>query len=824
MKKARNLRRELDTWKLAWQQVDAFLERIDGMRDQDEPFAKRCLALLTTARVIEHQRAFFFSDKPLSDPMVDRLPAGVSDANLAWGNSYRLWRIPGSDELELAAANLYITPTGELLEAIVLAGGKDLLLEQRVEEDDPRYADSDNGLIEVELPSYPGIEHEQAIVPNNGNLTVVIASDGAAGDSVISLFSKAQREAATLGEVDDEEEPLQSWSELCRARREYREDADDSEVNYVGASGDLPWSRSHRDDALTVIAHVRDGTVPAVGEPSDVELLNGVIAAANASAAWLSTDATDLQQAADTLEEEGTMELTLPSEVREAVNELAGQQDGFSNVATLAGDLLALLTLTTQGPAVSASTQTQRQDKANELEAAVLAVSTLEPSNSLLRTEPEENSRIADELDNAFGARLAYPDGSLRLLRALESMFLATWPSRRRWFSRRHAQVLRPLFSAFRRPFIQGLRALLQGGSTGLPDDVSLTLATNVPVGAVSLPIDQPASLQGGIRRIETGQLAMIDGDRPAAAVVLGLDKEAGKLKLNIAPLRVSTATEPPGSSGLVLAGTDLGSVAGPLSRDELRLGESAAGAAADGPVHEAVALWSRLALVFGWQAIEEELQNGLSIEEDDYALRLIPEPSDTLLHDVRFYGRVEANTLTIAIRGLGEDFWHRLPDEPPLPLVARPGELLLLRGRAEPSEEGATGPLVQAVVEVDAVYHTTGAMLARMDKSQLAQLSITPLSDEETDNCQMMCRPQEDIAMLVLRQTWLRDKHLIDRIYLGRDFAGFDNPSLATETLLPSELVGVITGKTPDDGGYDRSAEYLAAQQQLAAWTRFAR
>jgi len=108
------------------------------------------------------------------------------------------------------------------------------------------------------------------------------------------------------------------------------------------------------------------------------------------------------------------------------------------------------------------------------------------------------------------------------------------------------------------------------------------------------------------------------------------------------------------------------------------------------------------------------------------------------------------------------------------------------------------------------------------IDENKIPELATSILG--RTQTCRLPCRPEEDIAMLVLRRTWLTDRTLVEDICLRRDFAGFDAPSLATETLLPTRLVGSITGTTPNDGGYDRSGEYAAAQQQLAAWTRYAR
>ena len=116
VRNARRLRAELDLWKLSWQKIETLLERIEGARDQDRPHLNKLEALLRVARVVEHQRALQFESRPLSDPVIDRLPASwlnpairlVADLDReqAWSPEFRGWRIPGSDEQELAVANL----------------------------------------------------------------------------------------------------------------------------------------------------------------------------------------------------------------------------------------------------------------------------------------------------------------------------------------------------------------------------------------------------------------------------------------------------------------------------------------------------------------------------------------------------------------------------------------------------------------------------------------------------------------------------------------------------------------------------------------------
>jgi hypothetical protein len=188
----------------------------------------------------------------------------------------------------------------------------------------------------------------------------------------------------------------------------------------------------------------------------------------------------------------------------------------------------------------------------------------------------------------------------------------------------------------------------------------------------------------------------------------------------------------------------------------------------------------------------------------------------------MQLYGEIEANTTSLVIVGAPDTFWDRSV-YPPQPMLARPHEILLLRGRGESEEEDEQGPLLQSVVEVDSVYTTTVAMMGQMATSDTALLSTSPIPPEET--CTSLCGPEESVLVVILRQTWQRYK-LVGEITLRRDFKGFEPCMLATERLLPVSFMRKMlpSGTAVDDDDVDRQSEFDAALKCVADWTRYAR
>jgi hypothetical protein len=564
-------------------------------------------------------------------------------------------------------------------------------------------------------------------------------------------------------------------------------------------------------EARAVIADVRAGRATLTTAASEV--LAHVESGARAAAAAAVADAQDLTTAADVIEEEGAQVESFPDQLRAAAIVLQNRPTAFLTVAEAAAALQAAL---------------QSTERATTLE---LALNTLEVA--LLATHPlfsvvVETGLLQPEIDAVVQARVSYPDGTLRIVRALEWGFLGAWPAHLRWFSIRHRAVLQPLLRRFRKPFTDGLGALIQGDYTGLLCD-GLHLETAAQVGSDSLTTAQPASMLSTLEAtLESGQVGILEGDRPTAIVVLGVEASSRKIVLKTAPLLVSVAAQTadvPGAPGLVTGNQPILCVARGLTREELQLGESAAGQAGDGLLHQTLALWSQLCLVFGWLVVEQVLRGSTTITAAQLHTRLIPDPASAPLETLTLHGEIPPYTSTLVIQGAPDAYWDRTL-YPPQPRLARPRELLLLRGRAESEVEGVVGPLVQSVVEVEIVYRTTGSMLARMDTSNAALLSTAPLpvvTGAQTPA--LVCGPEEDVIVVLLHQSWQTQK-LVGEITLRRDFLGFDAPSLAAERLLPVSLLQKIMppAEVIDDGGIDRHDEFTAALKLIADWTRYAR
>ena len=420
-----------------------------------------------------------------------------------------------------------------------------------------------------------------------------------------------------------------------------------------------------------------------------------------------------------------------------------------------------------------------------------------------------EAGPLQPALDEAIDARTAYADGTLRQLRTLEGGLLASWSGWLRWMGIRNALVLTPILTRFRKPFVDSLRGLVGGTFTGFAVE-GIELGQQASVGTVRLITVHPASMAASLAVLRPGQAGVIEGPRSTAALLLGLEKVGDKLALGVAPLRVSVANDGESPPGIVPSGLEVKQRAGQaLSAPVLRRGGYAQHPGDDGLVHQAISLWSRLRLVFGRALIDAEA-----------GAALIPTPSTAPLESLTLYGSIPQLARVLVIGQLGDAYWDRTGDEPE-PRLARPGEMILLRGWAEETDQEAAG-LVQAPLEVDQVYRTTGSMLARMDLSAAAQLSTAPLPTDDAGEPCMLCGPEEDVAVVLLSQTWMR-RTLTSQLSLRRDFLGFDLPSLATDRLLPYKVLDAILG-TPisEPANLDRQQEFVAARETLNTWLKY--
>ncbi|MEM0947924.1 MAG: hypothetical protein AAGK37_10990 [Pseudomonadota bacterium] len=830
MRAARQLVAEIDLWKQVWQQVETFVDRIDGARDADDTAARRCLALLKAATVVERERGVRVTDNVLGDPVIDEAPRpALSDG---WKPDHRIWRLPGNDELELAVANLapeeffpLVFPDPEPVDLLPPRS----YFSYTVLASDPRYDEINDGLITVRVPSYPGRGDatiaglsRPAIGSTLGGDTLLpgIEEDG----GIVSLFPPDNRGKAAT-DVDQSQDWVLTWTALAGARRSNLQGAPAGDVKiFSPLIQALPWSQARVARAFSLADEARDwlppGTAPGLSGEAD-EIANSAKSAAHA----VTENATLLRDAKDILEDTGTTDPDLSSLIATAADMQGGNPTLFEAIETAARALAAAIAESSSGP-LGSPPNSARTDAADTLTEAVSALLAATLSASDLYTQAVEEGPIGAELDGAVASRIGYPDGSLRMLRALEIAFVRFWPSRMRWMTWRHRLALKALFDAFRAPFLKGLGALLGGGDTGFPVS-GLTISTAAATRSDKLRLDHPASLASALRGIEAGHVVLTTEGRAAAAVVLGLSSERGRLTFDIAPLRVSITADPGGGAadtrGQIQGGQDIATfVPGSgLTLDALRLGAHPSAPRADGPIETAVILYGQLALLFGWRSVETGLGKGLF---PSYAARSLPDPSEDPLEDLPLYGVVPVGTASLVIRGAPETFWDRTEPSDPEPRMARPGERLLMRGRSPVSDSGGQGTLRQSVIEVDQVYPTTAKAFHRMDAASVALLSTAPLPSEDIDTCLADCEPEEHLIVIVLAQNGQRVDYVSD-CTLRRDFQGFDLPSLATGVLLPENVVSSVTGEAQGGPeGVDRSEEFAAAMTLFADWTRFAR
>ncbi|WP_298460917.1 hypothetical protein [uncultured Cellulomonas sp.] len=824
MKHARRLRQQLDDWQQVWRQVEAMLDRLETARDEDDVPRRKTEALLAAAAVVERRRlAAGVTAVALGDPVVGRLPTrgwdpatGVEVPVLdAWAATVRPGRLPGTDELELAVADLETVSLPPPFEEV----SGPLVLEQvRLPASRETLEVATDGAPEMlRVPSYPG--GRTPIAPAG---SVVLAG-------VATLFPAADRHAATT-HVDTGEGPpprfVGRWSALATTRRATLPALDEPPPYTTDAptTGAPPLTSALLAEARSLVADVLDGVASRLppGRHDDVA---ATLAAAAGSPGSAATDAADLRAAAQVLDEEGLDEEELDADdgglvgaLERAADAIQGSPAALAAVATAASALAAGLAGAPLGLPVPAPVTAARRAAAVSLDGALDALPGAGSLTGALAV-PVESGALAREIDAVVAGRVAYPDGSLRILRTLEVAFARWWPSLVRWMALRclPGGTLDRAVTRFLQPFVDGLAALVAGTDGGFAVD-GLAVAGPVSLGGTLVPTDSPASLVPTLGRVvEAGQVAVLTGARPAAVVVLGVGRDGDRLALLCAPLRLSLAGPDvaPGVPGLVADGA---AVAGPsvrLAAAELRRGR-ADDPARDGLVEQAVALHSELALLLGRDRVATSL-GGAGV----------PDPSGPALQTVTWHGTAPASTAAFVLHGVPEAWWDR-SGERPEPRLVRPGELVLLRGAVPPGPDGDPGDpgggTVQTVVEVDRAVWLPGSMLGRVDLSRAAVLAVDPAALGDLDGPALLCGPRDDLVLVTVRRTW-QATALAGPLTLRRDFAGFDLPSLAVGSPLGDALVLAVTGAAPrGPSGVDRELELAAATGLLDDWTRYTR
>lgn len=817
MKHARRLSRHLDEVRMVWRQIEAALDRVESARETDQVGRVKTDALLGAASALERLGITAGTvGVPLGDAVVDAVPTrgfdpvdhreeAIADP---WQPDVRVGRLPGTDEVELAVCHVATASSPFDDGPTKLPAVSDTLLLPAVRLPGPRStleAEVDGVLASVVVPSYPG-----------WGTSVGVSKD--VGLEVDSLFDLGPRHAAAVAETLDGE-VVSPWSSLVTRRRL---GLPDPPPLFTGAaSTGAPFDAALRQQATSLVADVREGHADRLPLGTHGGVATTVAQAAAASTG--SSEAEALVAAADALDDEGVdSEAEDLAELLRAAAVWAGDGEALDGVAQAAAHLGDVLDGIPVGlPGVPSAVRAARIAAADDLDAALTALPGGTGLPALVAV-PVELGPLGQELDVVIGDRIDYPDGSLRLLRAVELGFARWWPLALRQLQLR-AGSRGPLTRAMRRflgTFVDDLAALVDGTPTSFGAGPLRTVqAANV--GAVALVVDAPSSSQPSIdRQVEAGQIAMVDGARPAAALVLGAAPQNEQLTLRTGPLRVSLVPPDlaPGTPGFVDVGARVAAgSSGGIDAEELRRG-FADDEARDGLVEQVVALASQLALLAGTA----------TVERGDAAI--VPAPPGGTLESVPWHGRIPRMTVSLVLHGVGENWWDRTHPDEPLPLLVRPGELLLLRGTADTqplAPDGAAGSppdVVQSVVEVDRAVRLPGRLFERLDLTTTAVLAADPSRLGDIGEPPLVCGHDEDLVLVTLRRSW-QARPLVGPVTLRRDFAGFDVLTLAVGEALGDTLVAEVTGSAPPGpSGVDRRAELDAAVGLLDEWTRYGR
>lgn len=396
-------------------------------------------------------------------------------------------------------------------------------------------------------------------------------------------------------------------------------------------------------------------------------------------------------------------------------------------------------------------------------------------------------------LDAVVEARIKDPDGTMRSLRAMEWAFSGFWWVRVGWFTARRDGHLTPLFrKRFLRTFLLDLASALSGQPTSFP--FAFDLPATQPLFTTGEHIPLPGGVSDdAIARLKPGMIAIIDGDRKAIAVVRGLDPSpSGQMRIRVMPLSISMAagSKLPGVAGMITTARISGAPLPPDLRSAANLRDGAAHGRPqdDALLQELAAHWSRLCLVRGWQKIHAVLKGDFPTHLGHGQRLPVLGPVAPGAH------RIILDPAALAAHGFDLD-------GPKKPIIARPGEVLLLRGT------DAAGTAWQDAVEVLTITRTTA------DKVDQEDPAPPPLGKP------ICCQDPGDRVVVTVKQSHLPEA-LVSDISLHRDFRGFGAPSLAVGKLLPGEVdPDSHTGDKVNGHEVYRGPELTAARQILDRW-----
>jgi hypothetical protein len=797
------LRHEFHLFRSAWQQIETFVDRIDEARDKDEEHAKKTRALLVVAAAIEQERRLRDGaglDLPLEIAADDgsaeltqkigesvgpkkkgkrpaqewaqihhggagKMAAGALGVLAELGTAKK--RLPGAWDLEVAVGTITarVTTGGDLQDTTIVTLPGTLGLYQRFDE-------KQGELVQIVVPRYDA--------PLGSALTVDVKDENP------SLFAYSQRESAARGDPENGPKKWTAFRDLRKDDAKIEGSVSDLLVAVL-AGGDAK-ARAALADALEALAKAVSKRASDVSDAAqdeslaelDESLSSGVLAKVGADLA-----------ARAALYQRGANELRSPKKMPPAhlPNYLATLQQIKKHIDhDPAADLYAKT-----GSAAK---------KPGPLDAA---------------------------LDEEIDARIAYPDGTLRMLRVMEWALSRVWPMRKVWFRVRDDRYLRPLLvDRFLRGFAFGMwRAYL-----------NLPTGAQIPGGLVVDPT-RPAVLNNGyvqlappasggmwdLGSVTPGQVAFVDGARRTLAVLLGDASITGRRdpqgpietlqRLQITRLRVSTSKsagrcDVPGmlvsdpAAGLYANLTAMPLADFPSDAD-FRAGTVKGRPQHDALVQEILALWSRLCLVLGTKKVRalaslpglvppgatppakipSELPSDLPVDAR------VPLARDVSPHDRKLV--VKLDDLRAALKIQGDA----------VPIVARPGELLLVRG------PDANGALWQGVVEVVSLTRTT---LDAVDAEPAAPLGNL-----------VCCDPPGDVLVIQVLDTTFPQPLVAggsgaSALVIHRDFRGFGTLSLGTRVVLPADLdpSEETAGESPD---VYRGLELDAACKIIDGW-----
>jgi hypothetical protein len=736
----RRVRNEIQLWRINWQQVETFLDRVAGARDEDYPLAIRCKALFDAAVVIERlrlRREGVWMPHPLRMGL-----GGGSSATIKQSHDDRKYDLPGPLEIEMAAAGLVVDDEGKPEgdpPRVWLVGSEKLF--------DLWDADS-KSFTPMVAPDYvfgkllyPPSKTVHPWIPGLYKQQLATPEIGKDKDSDDSLFSYPRRVAA----AEEGFVYLKPWKELRSER-----------FKAIGEDEVAAELTKGQPDFASIADLIQSASYSAAR------------ALVQTARAYATQDIQSLQAGISHIEEDDPEDDALVP-LRGLKTLISGERD----------------TLQAMHQRLSGSVTTQDRQVA-------LAQMGQLPSMVMAALHA---AQIYDQLEQAIDTRVAYPDGPLRSVRALEWGMLKMWRSKAPWFEHRLRRVLEPRMRRYIEVFEKNLASLVQHQTTLVASAlVGLAVDSATAAGSDKLPLAGGPHDLGGVR---AGHLAVLDGARPALAVILGHTSAAGnRQRLRILPLCVSQARGIglDGIPGLVQAGVKLQKTLSPaLTGDELCRGVRAGEPEGNGIPQQVVALWSRLKLVRGARfslALPQPFAASLSLP--------VHANSDEPLGS-------HASSLLLPTAPFDS------ATDPPQPLVATPGEMLLLRGR------DADGLWWQAAVEASSAQVTT-----------MEAQGATAVSDPQSPLC---CQPETPVVLVTLSMNTM-PVELVDNVTLHRDFVGFGWPSLAVGKLLPTRIdpdtAMIAAQKSGDTFRFvaatsgdlvDRTPELQAAAQFLDRW-----